>query len=197
MSNDNILIAVTGGIAAYKIPSVVSLLVTNDYNVKVMMTPAAEQFITPLTFSALSHNPVYTENNRFANDGHIHHIELADWADIIVVAPATFNTISKINQKTADNLVTSTIAAFTGRVMVFPAMNTHMWENLQKVDAGDYSHNIELNVVSKRNIIIYEPAEGKMACGTTGLGKLASTKVILTKIQKMSEYLDRKDEENE
>jgi len=187
----NILIAVTGGIAAYKIPSVVSVLVTEGYNVKVMMTKAAEQFITPLTFSSISHNPVYTEDIRFANDGHIHHIELADWADVIVIAPATYNTISKVIQKHADNLVTSTIAAFTGRVMIFPAMNTHMWENL--LTAEDDAHIISVGTFGRRNIIIYKPAEGKMACGTTGPGKLESTKSIVTKISDFLKF--RRDKE--
>ena len=189
----NILLAVTGGIAAYKMPSVVSALVNEGYDVKVMMTKAAEEFITPLTFSALSHNQVFTEGVRFAYDGHIHHIELADWADVIVVAPATFNTVSKVLQKLADNLVTSTIAAFTGRVMIFPAMNTHMWENL--LTAEDDAHIIPLNTFGRRNIIIYMPAEGKMACGTTGLGKLESTRIIVTKIVKMVNHLESKEGE--
>jgi len=175
----NVLIAVTGGIAAYKIPSVVSVLVDKGYNVKVMMTKAAEQFITPLTFSALSHNPVYTENTLFANDGHIHHIELADWADVIAVAPATYNTISKMKQKFADNLVTSTVAAFTKKILIFPAMNVHMWEDLE----GD--HSIRRATVYG-NLIIYEPAVGKMACGTTGTGKLVSTREIVGKIEEQS-----------
>jgi phosphopantothenoylcysteine decarboxylase/phosphopantothenate--cysteine ligase len=182
----SVLIAVTGGIAAYKIPSVVSVLVSTDaYNVKVMMTQAAEKFITPLTLSALSKNPVYTEDMFYANDGHIHHIELADWADILVVAPATYNTISKIIQKFADNLVTSTVAAFTKKILIFPAMNTHMWENLLKTNKGDYSHQIQLEQFgTDRLMIIYEPAIGKMACGTEGPGKLSSTRTIVERIKK-------------
>lgn len=181
----NILIAVTGSIAAYKIPSVVSVLVNKDiYNVKVMMTKSAEQFITPLTFSALSHNPVYTEANRFANDGHIHHIELADWGDILAIAPATFNTISKVKQKFADNLVTSTVAAFTKKILIFPAMNVNMWDNLLKVDGGDYLHEINIGTFgTDRKIILYEPAEGKQACGAVGKGKLVSTKEIVKLIE--------------
>jgi len=175
-----ILIAVTGGIAAYKIPSVVSVLVDKGHFVKVMMTKAAEQFITPLTFSALSHNPVYGEHNRFMPDGHIHHIELADWADIIVVAPATYNTISKIEQNLADNLVTSTIAAFTKKVLIFPAMNTHMWEN------GCFNSTIFKETNSTRQIAMIPPAEGKMACGTVGPGKLLGVREIIKVIETVS-----------
>lgn len=178
-TSPNVLIAVTGGIAAYKMPSVVSVLVDKGYDVKVMMTKAAEQFITPLTFSALSHNPVYTEDSRFANDGHIHHIELAEWGDVLAVAPATYNTISKIKQKFADNLVTSTVAAFTKKILIFPAMNVNMWKNLLLVDEGDYSHMINTESFGARHIIIYEPAEGKQACGAVGPGKLVSTKEIV------------------
>ena len=196
MSNRNILIAVTGGIAAYKIPSVVSVLVDKAYDVKVMMTKAAEQFITPLTLSAMSHNPVYTDDMRYANDGHIHHIELAEWADTIAVAPATFNTISKIRQNLADNLVTSTIAAFSfphrenpeslRKILIFPAMNVNMWKNLIH-ESGDYTHRIftdRRGTFNDRGVIIYEPASGKQACGAVGPGKLLPTKEIVQLIEK-------------
>jgi len=184
-----ILIAVTGGIAAYKIPSVVSVLVDKGHDVKVMMTEAAEKFITPLSFSALSHNRVYLDKDHFANDGHIHHIELADWADIIAVAPATYNTISKIRQNFADNLVTSTIAAFTKKVLIFPAMNVNMWKNLihEEPSVRSQYQNVQPHVhlrvriggFNNRLTIIYEPAEGKQACGAAGPGKLVSTKEIV------------------
>ncbi len=177
----NILIAVTGGIAAYKVPSIVSILVEEGHDVKVMMTKAAEQFITPLPFSALSHNPVYTEDIRFKADGHIHHIELADWADLIAIAPATYNTISKISHKHADNLVTSTIAAFTKDILIFPAMNVHMWEDLTQA----------VSVGWEGQIMLYPPAEGKMACGAVGPGKLEDTRGIVTKIIKRADHVER------
>lgn len=175
----NILIAVTGGIAAYKIPSVVSALVDKGYSVKVMMTDAAMKFITPLTFSALSHHPVYLDQDQFAHDGHIHHIELAEWADTIAIAPATFNTISKIEQRFADNLVTSTIAATSSdkSILIFPAMNVIMWENLCLSGKN-------INTMKDRRITIFNPAEGKQACGAIGPGKLMDTRTIVELIEK-------------
>lgn len=160
-----ILIAVTGSIAAYKIPFIVNYYVNRNHQVKVMMTEAAKQFITPLTFSAISRNPVYGEHNRFANyDGHIHHIELSQWADIMVIAPATYNTISKLKHNIADNFVMSTIAAFKGTILVFPAMNTGMWDNLSEEDIQLSSKN--------QNFEVHGPDSGILACGAEGLGKL-------------------------
>ena len=169
-----ILIAVTGSIAAYKTPSVISYFVNRDHEVKVMMTEAAKQFITPLTFSAISKNTVYGEHNRFANDGHIHHIELSQWADILVIVPATYNTISKLNSKIADNFVMSTIAAFKGDILIFPAMNTNMWDNLMGEGIrlyGQFSQSCTFH--------IYGPDSGKLACGAEGKGKLMETRKII------------------
>ena len=179
-----ILIAVTGSIAAYKIPSIVGHYVNKNHQVKVMMTEAAKQFITPLTFSALSRNPVYGEHNRFANDGHIHHIELAQWANIIVIAPATFNTISKLKYNIADNLVMSTIAAFKGDILIFSAMNTKMWENLTE-DSLELNSKFRSNHefgYEFRTFHLYPPASGKLACGAEGLGKLLSIEEIIKHI---------------
>jgi len=173
----NILIAVTGSIAAYKTPSIVSILVNNGHSVKVMMTKSAEDFVTRIALSAMSRNHVYTDDNNSANDGRIHHIELAQWADVIAVVPTSYNTISKIMNKLADNLVTSTIAALPSnkKLLVFPAMNMHMWLNL--------GIPMIKGIAVKGNITIFEPAYGKQACGDIGPGKLLSTKDIVEFIE--------------
>ena len=176
----NILIGVTGCIAAYKAASVVSVL-SQKHDVKVIMTENAKQFVGPLTFSALSHNPVYGDHNRFSPDGHIHHIELAEWADLFAIVPATYNTIIKIIQCHADNLLTSTLIPYrakeNARLIICPAMNFNMWKNLQ---AYILMHEVQY---------IYDyfvgPIEGKMACGSIGKGKLAKTRDIINKIQEL------------
>ena len=172
----NILIGVTGGIAAYKAASVVSILKSKGDNVKVIMTEAAMKFVTPVTFSALSHNPVHLDD--FTNDGHIWHIELAEWADLFAIVPATYNTITKILLGVADNMLVSTVIPYRGmgkRLIVFPAMNTNMYnqfERMKKAIEGDV-----------RDITFSGVGIGKMACGTAGPGKLISTKEIIEKIE--------------
>jgi len=173
-----ILVGVTGGIAAYKIPSLVSVLVDNGHEVKVIMTESALKFITPLAFSALSKNPVICDD--FTNDGHIWHIELAQWCDVMVIAPATYNTLGKIINKVADNMLTSTVAALNlsedKKLIICPAMNNVMWYNLKsKLD-------IFLETNWDEKIMMVDPAVGKLACGGEGKGKLPSTKVIVDAI---------------
>ena len=168
----NVLIGVTGGIAAYKAASVVSVLVDLGRQVKVIMTENAKHFVQPLTFSALSHNEVYGDHNRFAADGHIHHIELAEWADVFCIVPATFNTILKIHQGVTDNLLTSTVIPYipTGKPFYLcPAMNSNMWTELQRRGL-----NMDRSFIG--------PEKGKMACGSVGMGKLAQTRTIVNTI---------------
>lgn len=184
-----ILIGITGGIAAYKAASVVSYLANNGHEVKVIMTEAAKQFVSMLTFSALSHNEVYGDHNRFANDGHIHHIELADWADLFVIVPATYNTIMKIHLGLADNLLMSTLIPYKGMalnqkgkkpILLCPAMNTNMWNVLLKEGV--------LPALPLPNFSIVEPDEGVLACGAKGMGKLAKTKEIIQNINHICKY---------
>jgi phosphopantothenoylcysteine decarboxylase len=133
MPSPNIILAVTGGIAAYKVADLAGALVKEDFAVKVIMTESAKKFITPLTLSTLSRNPVYDDAMEWAADGPIKHIELAKWCDLFVVVPATANTIAKMAQGIADNLLTSTYLALPDdkNVLVCPAMNTRMWDAKQ------------------------------------------------------------------
>lgn len=175
----NILLAVTGSIAAYKTPSIASVLVEKGHAVKAMMTKSADNFVTRTALAAMTRNHVFTDDNELANDGHIHHIELAQWADVVAVVPASYNTISKIKLKLADNLVTSTIAALSQnkKLLIFPAMNVHMWNNL------GISYSKDCETCTTGNMIIFKPASGKQACGDVGLGKLLSTKEIIKHIE--------------
>lgn len=168
-----LLIGVTGGIAAYKAASVVSILVDKGHEVKVIMTDNAKKFVGPVTFSALSHNPVYDDSWEFSNDGHIWHIELAEWAEVFAIVPGTYNTIRKIMNGTADNLLTSTIIPYLGAhksFRVYPAMNTNMWNQLNQY--FDFENNRWPEWLMKTE-------EGKLACGTEGPGKLLPTKKIV------------------
>lgn len=184
----NILIGVTGGIAAYKAASIVSILHTKGNDVKVIMTDAAKQFVQPLTFSALSHNPVYSNENRFANDGHIHHIELAEWADLFVIAPATYNTIMKISLRLADNLLMSTLIPYIGMekpLVVCPAMNGLMFKLLTTGEHAGVHPPATLWDWLLNKMYVVGPVEGRMACGSIGKGKLAPTRMIVEKIDEV------------
>ena len=165
----NILIGITGGIAAYKICELVRMFKKNRANVKVVMTEAALEFVTPLTFETLTGETVFID--QFENiERKPEHIALCDWADILIIAPATANTIGKISNGIADNLLTSLACAFKKPFIIAPAMNTGMWENvfvqenIQKLKTAGYK--------------IVEPEEGFLACGTNGAGRLAAIEKI-------------------
>jgi phosphopantothenoylcysteine synthetase/decarboxylase len=177
---NNILVGVTGGIAAYKAADVISVLVNEGYNVRVVMTEKAKQFITPLTLATLSKGTVYDDASEWNADGVIKHIELAKWLDVMVVVPATANTIVKMSRGIADNLLTSIYIALpqNKKAILFPAMNTKMWENPHVQDALEH-----LTVLDGDGILWEEPIEGKLACGDVGIGKLPPTKDIIKAIK--------------
>lgn len=184
----NILLGVTGGIAAYKAADLAGALVKEDtvagrYQVRVVMTENAKKFITPLTLSTMSRSPIYDDSMEWAADGHIKHIELAKWCDIFVVVPATANTIAKMAQGIADNLLTSTYLALTGldKVLICPAMNMHMWGTKQtQENLGILKSN------KKVETRILQPEEGMLACGDFGVGKLPSVRKIVEEIKKFN-----------
>lgn len=123
------MLAVTGGIAAYKAIDLTSKLTQSGYDVRVMLTEHAQKFVTPLAFQAISRNAVYTDTFIEENPEEIQHIALGDWADAIVVAPATANIIAKLSVGIADDIVTSTLLATETAKFIAPAMNVHMYEN--------------------------------------------------------------------
>lgn len=182
----NILLGVTGGISAYKAADLISAIkYLGNSEIKVIMTNRAKDFITPLTLATLSKNPVYDDEGEWAPHGRIDHIELAEWAETMIIAPATANTISKLANGIADNLLTSCYLAFscayrTSKLTIIcPAMNNYM-----------YKHSIILKNTNtlklRRNHTIVGPVEGVLACGTVGLGKLAPTKQIIEALGNLS-----------
>ncbi len=129
VANKKIVLGVTGGIAAYKACALTSKLTQEGAEVKVIMTESATKFVTPLTFQALSRNPVYTDTFDEKDPLKIAHIDLADWADYIVIAPATANIIGKLANGIADDMLTTTILATKASIFIAPAMNVNMYEH--------------------------------------------------------------------
>lgn len=167
LKNKKILLGVTGGIAAYKSCELIRLYQKQGADVKVIMSEAATKFVAPLTFAALSHHEV--EITMF--DDSIKHIELAQWADILVIAPATANTIAKIACGIADNLLTNIILAATCPKLVAPAMNVNMYENT--------ATRKNIHKLAQLGIQTVGPDSGYQACGDMGKGRLASLDQIL------------------
>ena len=171
LKGKNILLGVTGGIAAYKAADICSRLVKNHANVDVIMTEHALNFITPNTFEALSHNKVTTDTFDRNHPFEVEHIALADKADCVIIAPATANIIGKLANGIADDMLSTTLLACEGPKLIAPAMNTHMWNDPIVQD------NIEK--LKKYGYIIIEPVSGHLACGYNGSGKLAEPSVIV------------------
>lgn len=165
LDNKNIIIGVTGGIAIYKTLDLISKLKKENANIEVIMTKAATEFITPLTFQTMSQNRVHFDMFGLVNEMEVEHISLAKKADVILVAPATANTLGKIANGIADNLLTTVIMATNKKVVFAPAMNTQMYKN-----------PIVQNNIIKLKELGYEfinPGEGRLACGDEGTGKMA------------------------
>ena len=175
VTSKKILVCVTGGIAVYKAVALVSKLTQAGAEVKVMMTPSAMEFVTPLSFQAMSRNDVYYDTFDEKNSQVIAHIDLADWADLVLVAPATANTIAKLANGIADNMVTTTLLATTADVWIAPAMNVHMY------DHPAVKRNIEH--FSKDGYSFIEPSEGFLACGYVGKGRLEEPEKIVELVE--------------
>lgn len=177
LKDKHIALYVTGGIAAYKALNVVRGLIKQEALVQVIMTKSAQEFVTPLTFATLSQRPVITDNftPQTKNDDFIPHIKLALWTDLAVVVPATANIIGKMANGLADDIVSTSLLATKAPKLVFPAMNTDMYDNpavqnnLQKLQAMD--------------IKVVEPATGFLAEGMTGKGRLPELPQIMAAIE--------------
>ncbi len=179
LQSKHILIGVTGGIAAYKICTLIRDFKKSGAEVKIIATPNALNFVTKLTLQNLSQNEVYVEEFDVKN-WKPEHISLADWADIMLIAPATANTISKIAQGIADNLLTSVACAFSKKIIMAPAMNCNMWQNETIKD--------NIKILQKRGIEILEPENGFLACGYMGKGRLCSSDKIFNAIEEALNY---------
>lgn len=174
-----VVIAIGGGIAAYKICEVVSTLFKIGVEVKVILTRSAQQFITPLTLATLSRHPAYTDENFWQpNHSRPLHIDLGEWADLIVIAPLTANTLAKLAYGLADNLLTNTVLASTCPVLLAPAMNTDMWEQ-QAVQ-----RNWRQLLIDKR-FHGMDTGSGLLACDRVGAGRMAEPLEIITYVQSL------------
>ncbi|MFA7677285.1 MAG: flavoprotein [Candidatus Omnitrophota bacterium] len=176
LKTKNIIVGVSGGIAAYKTCELVRLLVKESFSVKVVMTENATKFIGPLVFKELSMNPVYYDMFAPAKDMLIEHVSLAQWADLCVVAPCSANTLSKISSGICDNLLTTLICALKQKtkVLLVPAMNECMWQNPL------IQENVK-KLKSFKKYILMNPAEGELACGICGQGRMPEPENILSK----------------
>lgn len=185
IAGKKILIGICGGIAAYKICYLVRELIKQGCEVKIMMTPAATQFITPLTLSTLSGNEVYINmfpESRDTNTNYsVNHIKLALWADIMVIAPATANTLAKVANGLADNLLTSIVLASRSPVLFAPCMDLDMYEN-------DITRSNLNKIRGVLNYYVLEPESGFLASGLSGRGRLPEISRIIDEIDKILNY---------
>ncbi|MCP8616574.1 bifunctional phosphopantothenoylcysteine decarboxylase/phosphopantothenate--cysteine ligase CoaBC [Salirhabdus salicampi] len=175
LEGKNIVLGVSGGIAAYKACALTSKLVQKGANVKVIMTENAQQFVQPLTFQALSRNPVFTDTFDEQDAAKIAHIDLADTADFIILAPATANVLGKVANGIADDMLTTTLLATEAPVYVAPAMNVHMY--------GHPSVQNNMQRLFEYGYKFIEPGEGFLACGYVGKGRLEEPEKIVSIIE--------------
>ncbi|MBN2724267.1 MAG: bifunctional phosphopantothenoylcysteine decarboxylase/phosphopantothenate--cysteine ligase CoaBC [Deltaproteobacteria bacterium] len=166
----NILLAVTGGIAAYKTPSLVRLFKKDGYDVRVVVTENALELVSENALATVSQNPV-RKNIFEISPNSVDHIDVARWADLIIVAPATANTIAKYACGIADNLLTTILMAAKCPVLIAPGMNDNMWDH-------EATKN-NVSILRKRGIFFSGPEEGELACGTSGTGRMSQPETIL------------------
>ncbi|MFW5995791.1 MAG: bifunctional phosphopantothenoylcysteine decarboxylase/phosphopantothenate--cysteine ligase CoaBC [Halanaerobiaceae bacterium] len=175
MENKQIVLGITGGIAAYKMAEVASRLVKKDYNVHVVMTEAGAEFITPLTFRTITGNPVEIDLFSPPKQHNVKHISLADRADAVLVAPATADFLARMAGGFANNLLSSLILATGAPVAVAPSMNVNMYNNPAVQD--------NLTLLEERGIYIITPDSGLLACGYSGKGRLPQPEVLVEEVE--------------
>jgi len=186
LKDKNIVFGITGSIAAYKTEDLTRQLVKEGAEVKLIMTRHATEFITPMTMQTLSCSPVFLDMFETVKDFEIAHITLADYADLLVVVPATANVIGKIASGIADDLLTTTVMATRAPILICPAMNVNMYENDIVQD--------KIHYLAERGFHILDPAAGELACGTSGKGRLPEVPDILEEIQSLMTEKDLVDE---
>lgn len=179
LDNRHILLGVTGGVAAYKAVDLAGKLTSAGAEVKTVMTEAACRFVGPKSFEAVTQSTVFTTMWSTSQDFNIGHIALADWADVVVVAPATANIIARVTHGICDDLLSTTLCACWAKPILFaPTMNDRMWE----------SPAVQANVetLKKRGVQMIGPEEGRLACGTSGPGRMSEPQDILNAIEKIA-----------
>ncbi|MEN2750083.1 bifunctional phosphopantothenoylcysteine decarboxylase/phosphopantothenate--cysteine ligase CoaBC [Psychrobacter sp. FBL11] len=174
----NVVLAITGGIAAYKSAVFARLLIKAGFDVRVIMTTGAQAFITPLTLQALTGNEVHISLLDERAEAGMGHIELAKWADLIVIAPASANTLARLAMGMADDLLTTVCLATTAPVLVAPAMNQQMWAHP--------AVSLNVQTLADMNYHIIEPASGEQACGDVGAGRLPEPEQLLAEVRLFS-----------
>ena len=179
----NILLGVTGSIAAYKSPELVRQLRAHGFSIKVVLTESAKEFVTETTLQAVSLNPVRSNLWDKEAEAVMTHIELARWADYVLIAPTTANVMAKIAQGSADDLLTTLCLATKAKIVISPAMNHVMWGN----SAVQENRNILLN----RGIVIIDPETGDQACGETGIGRMPEPEFIVESLINKVMNIDR------
>jgi len=167
----NVVLGVTGSIAAYKAVDIASKLTQRGLCVDVVMTRAAQEFVVPMTFRSITHRPVVTDMFDLASEFSVEHIALAEKADVVVIAPATANTIAKLAVGIADEMICSTVLATRAPVIIAPAMDAGMWQNPVTQD--------NVNKLRSRGFIIVGPGYGRLASGLVGMGRLIENEEIL------------------
>lgn len=175
LKGKHILIGVTGGIAAYKTATIIRLLVKDGAEVRVIMTNHAREFITPLTLATLSKNPVFTDFFDPQNGAWNSHVDLGLWADLFLIAPATANTISKMANGTADNLLLTTYLSSRCEVFVAPSMDMDMLKHP--------ATTINIETLKAFGNTILEPSSGELASGLSGKGRMAEPEEIVEEIK--------------
>jgi phosphopantothenoylcysteine synthetase/decarboxylase len=196
--NLNILLGVTGGVAAYKAVDLASKLTCAGAGVKTVMTEAACRLVGPKSFEAITQSAVFTtmwstpssKGRLTAEEYQISHIALSDWADVVVVAPATANILGKIANGICDDMLSTTLCACwplveSGAVLLAPAMNNNMWAN------PAVQHNVK--TLKERGFQFIGPEEGRLACGTKGIGRMSEPQQILEAIEKIASNIRKRE----
>jgi phosphopantothenoylcysteine decarboxylase/phosphopantothenate--cysteine ligase len=184
----NVLLGVSGGVAAYKAVDLASKLTATGAKVSTIMTENACRLICPKSFEAVTGQPVYTNMWQTGEEFEIGHVSIADWADIVVVAPATANIIGKIANGICDDLLSTTLCVCwplikSGAAILAPAMNDNMWNN------PAVQRNIKM--VKEMGFQLIGPVEGRLACGTEGIGRMSEPQDILKAIEKIASKIKR------
>jgi phosphopantothenoylcysteine decarboxylase/phosphopantothenate--cysteine ligase len=180
----NIVLGITGGIAAYKAVGLASQLVAQEANVKVVMTQNAARLVGPKSFQAVTGQPVYTDLWGQTSGYSIEHIDLAQWADFVAVVPATANILGKLSQGICDDLLSTLLCACWDKPgLLAPAMNSHMW--------GNPAVQRNVKAIQEMGFRMIGPETGRLACGVQGPGRMAEPEQILTMIEAMSADISR------
>ena len=183
LEGKKILLIICGGIAAYKSLEIIRLLKKSGANLKTVLTQSATKFVTPLSVTSLSQEKVYTDLFNHENEAEMDHISLSRWSDLILIAPATANTISKLSYGMADNLASTLVLASNKKVFLAPAMNVRMWQHTSNQENINKLKNFGYNIIG--------PEIGDMACGEYGEGKMTEPENIFNYINEYFKNLER------